>query len=255
METLAGNKKIYFASDVHLGLYPEEKSREREKLFVRWLEEIRHDAAELYLLGDIFDYWYEYRKVVPRGFTRTLGKLAEIADSGIKVHFFTGNHDVWAFDYLPTEIGLVLHDDPFILEVNGKKMFLAHGDGLGPGDRGFKFLRRMFRSKTLQWLYSKIHPNCSIRFAHWWSKKSRFSKGVSEAFQGEEKELLILFAKETLKTDHYDYFVFGHRHVPMDIRLNDRSRLINLGEWIFSNTFAVFDGTNLELRHYGKENS
>ena len=221
---------------------------------MQWLDEIKKDAAELYLLGDIFDYWYEYRKVVPRGFTRTLGKLAEIADSGIPIHFFIGNHDVWVFDYLPSEIGLVVHTEPFILEVDNFRMFLAHGDGLGPGDLGFKILRNMFRSKTLQWFYSKIHPNCSMRFAHWWSRKSRYSKGISEAFQGEEKELQIVFAKEILKREHFDYFIFGHRHVPMDFKLNDKSRLINLGEWIFSNTYAVYDGTSLELKMYGAEN-
>lgn len=248
------NKKIYFASDVHLGLYPYDHSRLREKVFVQWLEEIRKDAAELYLLGDIFDYWYEYRTVVPRGFTRTLGKLAEIADSGIPVHFFTGNHDVWAFDYLPSEIGVILHDEPYILEVNGKRMLLAHGDGIGPGDMGYKLLRRIFRSKFMQWWYSKIHPNLSMRFAHWWSKKSRYSKGIAEAFQGEEKELQIVFARETLKKEHFDYFIFGHRHVPMNYPLSPDSRLINLGEWIFSNTYALFDGTSLELKQYGKEN-
>lgn len=254
MNNLPENKKIYFASDVHLGLYPYDHSRLREKVFVQWLEEIRKDAAELYLLGDIFDYWYEYRTVVPRGFTRTLGKLAEIADSGIPVHFFTGNHDVWAFDYLPSEIGVILHDDPYILEVNGKRMLLAHGDGIGPGDMGYKLLRRIFRSKFMQWWYSKIHPNLSMRFAHWWSKKSRYSKGIAEAFQGEEKELQIVFARETLKKEHFDYFIFGHRHVPMNYPLSPDSRLINLGEWIFSNTYALFDGTSLELKQYGKEN-
>lgn len=254
MNNLPENKKIYFASDVHLGLYPYDHSRLREKVFVQWLEEIRKDAAELYLLGDIFDYWYEYRTVVPRGFTRTLGKLAEIADSGIPVHFFTGNHDVWAFDYLPSEIGVILHDEPYILEVNGKRMLLAHGDGIGPGDMGYKLLRRIFRSKFMQWWYSKIHPNLSMRFAHWWSKKSRYSKGIAEAFQGEEKELQIVFARETLKKEHFDYFIFGHRHVPMNYPLSPDSRLINLGEWIFSNTYALFDGTSLELKQYGKEN-
>lgn len=254
MKTLPENKKIYFASDVHLGLYPYDHSRMREKVFVQWLEEIRKDAAELYLLGDIFDYWYEYRTVVPRGFTRTLGKLAEIADSGIPVHFFTGNHDVWVFDYLPSEIGVILHDEPYILEVNGKRMLLAHGDGLGPGDMGYKLLRRIFRSKFMQWWYSKIHPNLSMRFAHWWSKKSRYSKGIAEAFQGEEKELQIVFAMETLKKEHFDYFIFGHRHVPMNFPLSPDSRLINLGEWIFSNTYAMFNGTSLELKQYGKEN-
>jgi UDP-2,3-diacylglucosamine hydrolase len=247
---LEKNSKIYFASDVHLGLYPYDKSREREKYFVRWLEEIRKDASEIFLLGDIFDYWYEYKKVVPRGFTRTLGKLAEISDSGIPIHFFTGNHDVWVFDYLTEELGVILHNDPISIELEGKKFFLAHGDGLGPGDLGFRILKWAFRNKVLQWLYSHLHPDFTMRFAHWWSRKSRYSKGIAEAFQGEDKELQVLFAKEKLKEEHFDYFVFGHRHVPMDIKLNESSRMINLGEWIFSYTYAVFDGTELQLNRF-----
>ena len=247
--------KIYFASDVHLGLYPYDKSRVREKYFVRWLEEIRKDATEIYLLGDIFDYWYEYKKVVPRGFTRTLGKLAEISDSGIPIHFFTGNHDVWVFDYLPEELGVILHTEPINIVLEGKKFFLAHGDGLGPGDLGFKFIRWAFHNKVLQWVYSHLHPNFTMRFAHWWSRKSRYSKGIAEAFQGEEKELQLLFAREKLKEEHFDYFVFGHRHVPMDIKLNENSRMVNLGEWIFSFTYAVFDGTNLELKRFDPSKS
>jgi UDP-2,3-diacylglucosamine hydrolase len=242
--------KIYFASDVHLGLYPYEKSKEREKYFVQWLDEIRKDATELYLLGDIFDYWYEYKKVVPRGYTRTLGKLAEISDSGIPIHFFTGNHDVWVFDYLVEELGVILHHDPISVVLEGKKFFLAHGDGLGPGDFGFKLLKWAFRNKVLQWLYSHIHPNYTMRFAHWWSRKSRYSKGIAEAFQGEDKELQILFAKEKLKEEHFDYFIFGHRHVPMNVELSESSRMINLGEWIFSYTYAVFDGTDLKLNQF-----
>jgi UDP-2,3-diacylglucosamine hydrolase len=245
--------KIYFASDVHLGLYPYERSRDREKIFVSWLDQIKNDATELYLLGDIFDYWYEYKKVVPRGFTRTLGKLAEISDSGIPIHFFTGNHDVWVFDYLADEIGVILHRDPVSVELEGKKFFLAHGDGLGPGDFGFKLLKWAFRNKVLQWLYSHLHPNFTMRFAHWWSRKSRYSKGIAEAFQGEEKELQLLFAKEKLKKEHFDYFVFGHRHVPMDIKLNENSRMINLGEWIFSYTYAVFDGVEMKLNWFNPE--
>jgi UDP-2,3-diacylglucosamine hydrolase len=250
---LEKNQKIYFASDVHLGLYPQDRSREREKIFVRWLEEVRKDATEIYLLGDIFDYWYEYKKVVPRGFTRTLGKLAEISDSGIPVHFFTGNHDVWVFDYLEEELGLIIHHDPIQVELQGRKFFLAHGDGLGPGDLGFKLLKWAFRNKVLQWLYSHLHPNFTMRFAHWWSKKSRYSKGIAEAFQGEDKELQLLFAREKLKEEYFDYFVFGHRHVPMDIKLNEKSRMINLGEWIFSFTYAVFDGTDLKLKQFDPE--
>jgi UDP-2,3-diacylglucosamine hydrolase len=250
LETLTTGKKIYFASDLHLGLHPVEKSRAREKLFVRWLGEIATDAAAIYLLGDIFDYWYEYRKVAPRGFTRTLGKLAELSDNGIKIHFFSGNHDVWVFDYLPSETGLIVHHEPFILEVNGFRFFLAHGDGLGPGDWSYKLLKFIFRNKILQWLFARIHPNASMAFAHWWSKKSRYSKGIAEAFLGEDKEHQVIFARKLLEQEHFDYFVFGHRHVPMDIRLNQNSRMINLGEWIFANTYAVFDGRELQLKSF-----
>jgi UDP-2,3-diacylglucosamine hydrolase len=250
LETLAPNRKIYFASDVHLGLHPIEKSREREKVFVRWLDEIASDADSIYLLGDIFDYWYEYCKVVPRGFTRTLGKLSELCDRGIKIHYFTGNHDVWVFDYLPSETGMIIHHEPYIMEVNGLRFFLAHGDGLGPGDIGYKLLKAIFHSRVLQWLYSRIHPNGSMAFAHWWSKKSRYSKGVAEAFLGEENEHQVLFSRKVLQEEHFDFFVFGHRHVPMDIPLNYNSRLINLGEWIFANTYAVFDGYEMQLKSF-----
>jgi UDP-2,3-diacylglucosamine hydrolase len=247
---LNDNKKIYFASDIHLGLYPYNKSREREKKFVRWLDEISKDAQELYLLGDVFDYWYEYRKVVPRGFVRTLAKLAEFHDLGIPVHFFTGNHDVWVFDYLPSETGVIVHRQPLITTLGEKKFFLDHGDGLGPGDFGYKFMKGMFDSKILQWMFSRIHPNGSISFAHWWSKKSRYSKGIFEEFKGEDKEFQVRFARNYLEKEAIDYFIFGHRHIPMDIRLTESSRMINLGEWIFACTYAVFDGNELKLLKY-----
>lgn len=243
--------KIYFVSDIHLGLHPVAKSRQREKKFVQWLDDIKQDAEALYLLGDIFDYWFEYRKVVPRGFVRTLGKLAELSDRGIDIHFFTGNHDVWVFDYLPTEIGLTVHSGPLITEIKGKRFFIAHGDGLGPGDPGYKLLKAIFHSGVLQWLYARIHPNSSTAFAHWWSRKSRYSKGVSEAFQGEDKEEQIVFARKILEREYFDYFVFGHRHVAMDINLDGKSHLINTGEWIFGSSYAVFDGQELVLKEYG----
>lgn len=242
--------RIYFVSDLHLGLHPVETSRQRERKFVQWLDEIKEDAEALYLLGDIFDYWFEYRKVVPRGFVRTLGKLAELSDRGIDIHFFTGNHDVWVFDYLPSEIGLTVHNGPLITVLSGKRFYIAHGDGLGPGDPGYKLLKAIFHSKVLQWLYARIHPNASTAFAHWWSKKSRYSKGVSEAFQGEEKEDQIVFARKILEKEHFDYFIFGHRHVAMDINLNGTSRLINPGEWIFGSSYAVFDGEVCLLKEY-----
>jgi len=242
--------RIYFVSDLHLGLHPVENSRQRERKFVQWLDEIKQDAEALYLLGDIFDYWFEYRKVVPRGFVRTLGKLAELSDRGIDIHFFTGNHDVWVFDYLPSEIGLTVHNGPLITLLKGKRFYIAHGDGLDPGDLGYKLLKAIFHSKVLQWLYARIHPNASTTFAYWWSKKSRYSKGVCEAFQGEENEDQIVFARKILEKEHFDYFLFGHRHVAMDIDLNGKSRLINPGEWIFGSSYAVFDGEVCLLKEY-----
>lgn len=247
---LQQDKKIFFASDLHLGLHPKEKSKDREKLFVKWMNEIQSQTQVLFILGDVFDFWYEYRKVIPRGFTRFLGKLCEFTDRGIEVHLFTGNHDVWMFDYLPAEIGAIVHHHHITIEINNKTFFISHGDGLGKGEWGYKFLKACFTSKTLQWMFSRIHPNLAFSLGHAWSKKSRYSKGIAEAFQGEDKEHQILFARDYLKTNNIDFFVFGHRHVPLDIRLNSTSRLINLGEWIFSNSFAEFDGSKMELKFY-----
>jgi UDP-2,3-diacylglucosamine hydrolase len=242
--------KIYFASDAHLGMQAATRSIEREKLVVQWLEEIRSDATEIYLLGDMFDYWFEYRKVVPRGFIRFLGKIAEITDQGIPVHYFTGNHDVWVFDYLPEEVGVIVHEKPVIREINGKKFYIAHGDGLGLTDKGYRLLKNIFTSKTLQWLYARIHPNCATSFAHFWSKKSRFAKGISVEYKGEDKEELIIYAREMLKKEHFDYFIFGHRHIPLEYSLNEKSKLFLLGDWIVNNTYAVFDGENVHLKRY-----
>jgi UDP-2,3-diacylglucosamine hydrolase len=247
---VSSQKKTYFASDIHLGLYPYDKSREREKKFVRWLNEISADAEALYLLGDVFDYWYEYKKVVPRGFVRTLAKLAEFSDLGIPVHFFTGNHDVWVFDYLPTETGVIVHREPLVANIRGKKFFLDHGDGLGPGDHWYKIMKRLFDNRFLQWMFSRLHPNGTIAFGHWWSKNSRYSKGIAEVYLGEDKEFQILFAKDYLQREAIDYFIFGHRHIPMDVQLSPESRLVNLGEWIFSCSYAVFDGTEVKLLYY-----
>jgi UDP-2,3-diacylglucosamine hydrolase len=242
--------KIYFASDVHLGMHPVERSAEREKIFISWFDEIKNDAREIYLVGDIFDYWFEYRKAVPRGFTRTLGKLSEMADLGIPVHFFTGNHDVWVFDYLPTETGVILHTGPYITTLGSRKFFIAHGDGLGPGEEHYKLMKRFFTSKTLQWLYARLHPNFTIALAQRWSRNSRYAKGVSVDFLGADKEILIQFAREKLKEEHFDYFVFGHRHIPLDFPLDESSQLIFLGDWIINFTYAVWDGGKLELKKF-----
>lgn len=243
--------KIYFASDFHLGVPDYEKSLEREKRIVRWLDEIKHDAKEIYLAGDVFDFWFEYKKVVPRGFVRLLGKIAELSDSGITIHYFTGNHDMWIFDYLPQELGVKLHHQPITKEYNGKKFYIGHGDGLGPGDTGYKFIKKVFRSKICQWLFARIHPNLGIGLAHYLSQQSRITNGTKdETFHGEKGEWLIVHCKEVLKTEHFDYFIFGHRHTPLDYKLNEKSRYINLGEWVNYNSFAVFDGNDLGLKYF-----
>ena len=248
---MSGNKKIYFASDAHFGLQGPDESLPREKLFVKWLEKIRNDASEIYLLGDIFDFWFEYRRVVPRGYTRVLGKIAELTDNGIPVHFFTGNHDIWVFDYLPVETGMIIHKGPHIAELHGKKFYMAHGDGLDEADKGFRIMRRIFTNPTLQWLFARLHPNFAIWFGHKWSHRSRYSKELITPFQGEDKEEHMIFANRMLEKQHFDYFVFGHRHIPLDLPLkNQTSRYINLGDWLWHFSYAVFDGNTMEVRKY-----
>lgn len=250
---MTAGKKIYFASDFHLGVPTYEKSLEREKLIVKWLDEIKADAEEIFLMGDIFDFWFEYRHAVPKGFIRLLGKIAEITDSGIPVHFFTGNHDMWMFDYLPKEIGIAIHREPVTRIFNGKKFYLGHGDGLGPGDRGYKFIKKVFANKFCQWLFARLHPNLGIGLANFWSRKSRVSNaGDDEKFLGEENEWLVIYAKEVLQKEHFDYFIFGHRHLPLEIQLNANSKYINLGEWVNYNSYAVFDGGQMQLLRYNK---
>ncbi len=245
-------KKIYFASDVHLGFPTNQKGMHREKLFVSWLTSIEHDAETLFLVGDIFDFWYEYKKVVPRGFVRTLGKLAQMADAGIKIHFFTGNHDVWAFDYLQTEIGLEVHYQPFTTELYGKTFYIAHGDGLGPGDLSYKLLKVAFTSKFLQWCFSRLHPNLAFALGHAWSRKSRYAKGIEAEFYGLPKELLYLHSEKVLELQSFDYFVYGHRHLALNEPVGQSSRFIVLGDWLFNFTYGVFDGHTFELKKVAK---
>jgi UDP-2,3-diacylglucosamine hydrolase len=234
-----------------LGLYPAAKSLEREKMLVSWLDRIKNDALEIYLVGDIFDFWHEYKHLVPKGFTRFLGKLSEISDAGTKIYFFSGNHDIWAYGYFKTEFNAEIHHKPLKKELNGLKFFIAHGDGLGPGDFGYKLLKRTFRSKTLQWIFSRLHPNFAMWLGKSWSKKSRYSKGiVSEEFAGEQGELQIVFAKAELKREYFDFFIFGHRHIPIDIKLGDKTRLINLGDWIYSFTYGELDGKSFNLKQF-----
>jgi len=240
-------QKIYFASDFHLGIPDYASSLEREKKIVRWLDTIKKDAAEIYLLGDVFDFWFEYGSVVPRGFVRLLGKIAELTDSGIPVHWFTGNHDMWIFDYVPKELNVALHRAPIQKEYSGKKFYIAHGDGLGPGDHGYKFIKKVFASRVCQWLFARIHPNLGISIARYWSGKSRIATGRNdEKYLGDEKEYLAVYSKEILSKEHFDYFIFGHRHLPLDVTLGT-SRYINLGDWVRYFTYAVFDGNELKL--------
>ena len=243
-------KKTYFISDVHLGAPALKDNRERELLFAEWLREAGRDAEAIYLMGDIFDYWFEYKTVVPRGYTRILGSLASLTDRGIPVHFFTGNHDIWVFDYLPEETGVVVHREPMTTTIGGKRFYLAHGDGLDATDKGYLLLKRIFTSKTLQWLYAHIHPNLTIRMALNWSKNSRLSKNTEgTGFMG-EKEGIYTFAESVLRSEKIDYFVFGHRHRLADLAIGENSRFILLGEWIRTFSYGVFDGHSFELRKY-----
>lgn len=241
--------KIYFASDMHLGYPNPKESQWREQLFVSWLDSISADADELYLVGDMFDFWYEYKRVIPKGFVRTLGKLAQMVDNGIKVHFFTGNHDVWAFSYLHDEIGIILHDEPFETVLLGKRFYIAHGDGLGPGDLSYKFLKSVFRSRFVQFLFSTfLHPDIALWFGHKWSNSSRGKKGLAPLeYQGDDKEQICLHAMSLAKANKFDYLVFGHRHLVVDKQLSSRARMVILGDWIYNFSYGVFDGRKFEM--------
>lgn len=246
------NKKVFFASDVHLGHPSIAEGRKRELLFVKWLNEIKPQAEALFLVGDVFDFWYEYKRVVPRGFTRVLGKLAELADSGIQIHIFTGNHDVWMFDYLPQEIGAIVHREPFETELYGKKFYIAHGDGLGPGDFGYKLLKWCFTNKVLQWFFSRLHPNFAFALAQAWSNKSRHAKGIkAEQFNGEDKELTYIHAQQILEQKTVDYFVFGHRHLLENRIMNESTSYILLGDWLYNFSYGEFNGESFALKQLG----
>lgn len=244
-------KKIYFASDFHLGVPNHEVSLKREKLLVKWLDEISKDAEAIYLVGDIFDFWFEYKHAIPKGFVRLQGKIAELTDSGIPVHFFTGNHDMWMFGYHEKELGVTLHHEPIILKAQGKKIFVGHGDGLGPGDNGYKFIKKVFANKFFQWCFARLHPNFGIGIANFSSRKSRAATGnTDEVYLGEEKEWLVHYSKDLLKSEHFDYFIFGHRHLPLNIKVGENSRYINLGDWLKYNTFGVLEGGEINLKTY-----
>lgn len=280
---LQPNKKIYFASDQHFGAPTPELSKPREAKFLAWLDEIKHDAQVLFLMGDLFDFWHEWKYVVPKGYVRILGKLAELKDSGIDIYFFVGNHDLWMKDYLEEEIGIpVFYEKQYYEiamtnvqkdtsnnigdnicplktnlsanEISGKNFLLAHGDGLGPGDKGYKRMKKLFTNPVAQWFFKWLHPDIAMKVAIYFSTKNKMISGVEDMkFLGEEKEFLILYSKEKLKSEKIDYFVYGHRHLPMilDLKVNENeAKYVNLGDWISYFTYGVFDGKEFIINNY-----
>ncbi len=248
---LQEGKKVYFASDNHLGAPNRKASLPREKKFVAWLDAIKADAGAIFLMGDLFDFWFEYKTVVPKGFTRTLGKLAELTDSGIPIFYFVGNHDLWMHGYFEDELNIPVYHKPQQFSINDTSFFIGHGDGLGPDDKGFKRMKKVFTNRFAQWLFRWLHPDLGVRLAQHLSVNNRIISGEADAkFLGEDKEWLVLYAKRKLEQQHHDHFIFGHRHLPLEIKLSDTSTYTNLGDWISYFTYAVFDGNTLTLKKW-----
>lgn len=244
-------KKIYFASDNHLGAPTSEASLPREKKFVSWLDEAKKDAAAIFLLGDLFDFWFEYKTVIPKGFARTFGKLAEISDAGIPIYYFVGNHDLWMHGYFEDELNIPVYHEPKEFIFNDKSFFIGHGDGLGPYDKGYKRMKKVFTNPVFKWLFRWLHPDLGVKIAQYMSVKNKLISGDDDAkFLGEENEWLVQYSKKKFEEKPRDYFIFGHRHLPLEIKLNDSSTYINLGDWITYYTYGVFDGENFELKTY-----
>lgn len=249
--TIPEGKKIYFSSDNHLGAPTAEASLPREKKFVRWLDTIKDDAAAVFLLGDLFDFWFEYKQVVPKGFVRVLGKLAELSDAGIPIYFFVGNHDLWMHGYFEQELNIPVYHKPQVFTLNDKTFFIGHGDGLGPGDKGFKRMKKVFVNPFCKWLFRWLHPDLGVRLGKHLSVKNKLISGDEDVkFLGEDNEWLVQYAKRKLETEHYDYFIFGHRHFPMEIKVGEKSTYFNLGDWINHYTYGVFDGEQFELKAF-----
>ena len=239
--TTSENKKIYFASDQHLGAPTPKASLPREKRFVAWLDTIKEDAGTIFLLGDLFDFWFEYKTVVPKGFVRVLGKLAELKDAGIDIYFFVGNHDLWMRDYFQKELNIPVFHKPQEFDINGKIFLIGHGDGLGPNDHGYKRMKKVFTFPFFKWLFRWLHPDIGVRLGHYFSVKNKLISGDEDArFLGEENEWLAQYCRKKLTEKHYDFFVFGHRHLPLEIKLNNNSTYINLGDWIQYFTYGEF---------------
>jgi|TARA_B110000971_G_scaffold125079_1_gene128029 UDP-2,3-diacylglucosamine hydrolase len=245
------NKKVYFASDQHFGAPTAAASFPREKKFVAWLDEIKEDAEAIFLLGDLFDFWFEYKTVVPKGFVRVLGKLAALKDAGIPIYFFVGNHDLWMNDYFEKELNIPVYHAPQEFLINNKKMLIGHGDGLGPEDKGYKRMKKVFTFPFFKWLFRWLHPDIGVKLGQYMSVKNKLISGDEDAnFLGEENEWLVQYCKRKLASNHYDYFVFGHRHLPLEIKLQKDSMYVNLGDWIQYFTYGVFDKNELHLKKY-----
>jgi UDP-2,3-diacylglucosamine hydrolase len=250
---LPEGKRVYFASDFHLGAPNATASRQRERRIVQWLNEVSEDAAHIFLVGDIFDFWFEYKEVIPKGYTRLLGKLAELRDKGIGISVFIGNHDMWMNGYFEEELDIPVYYEPQTYNIGGQQFYIGHGDGLGPGDHGYKLLKKVFRNPVCRWLFSLIHPSWGIALANYFSRKSRSATGMElEQFLGEENEWLAIYSKEILQQTHFDYFIYGHRHLPMDLQVGPNSHYINLGDWLNYFSYAVFDGERTELKYDDK---
>lgn len=242
--------KIYFASDFHLGVPNEASSLVRERKIVRWLDEVSKDASTVYLMGDVFDFWYEYKKVIPKGFVRIQGKIANLTDQGIRVVMFKGNHDMWMSNYFQKELGVEVVSDELEFELQGKKFYLHHGDGLGDGDYGYKFLKKVFRNPLCIWLFGVLPNRVGLGIAHFFSSRSRIANADGDEVFNPESEWLLHFCEDKVKEEHYDYLIFGHRHLPLDLKLSNGGRYINLGEWLNHCTYAVFDGKDISLETY-----
>ena len=244
-------KKIYFASDQHLGAPTAEASFPREQKFVAWLNEVKKDAEAIFLLGDLFDFWFEYKTVVPKGFVRVLGKLAEIKDAGIPIYFFIGNHDLWMNDYFEKELNIPVYHKPQEFIINNKKFFIGHGDGLGPGDLGYKRMKKVFTFPLFKWMFKWLHPDLGVKLGQYMSVKNKMISGDDDAkYLGDENEWLVQYSKEKLTKQHYDFFIFGHRHLPLEIVLNEKSKYINLGDWIQYFTYGEFNKDTFLLKKY-----
>lgn len=248
---LQSGKKIYFASDQHFGVPDLQQSRIREEKFIRWMDSIKKNAQVLFLMGDLFDFWHEWKYVVPKGYIRVLGKIAELKDCGIDIYFFVGNHDLWMKNYFEVELGIPVFFEKKYYEINSQQFLLAHGDGLGPGDKGYKRMKKLFTNPIAQWAFRWLHPDIAMKIANYMSQKNKMISGVEDQkFLGEDKEFLILYSKEKLKTEKIDYFVFGHRHLPMVLDLEKGAKYINLGDWISYFTYGVFDGEQFDLKKF-----